>query len=185
MKTLNIKISNTTLSSSIIFMIFGIILFLFPSGVFSIVSIILGSCLLLYGIFQISLYANNSLIFKINGLSGMFFVIMGILLIFNTNFIATIIPVFIGVFILSNGIRKLKLALEFKEQNIIDSNKMIVASILEIIIGIIIIANPISGAFLATRIVGAIIIAYSIIEIICGKKFDVKTKDNVKIIEER
>lgn len=186
MKSLDTQFFKISSSSSVIFMIFGIILFIYPKGIFEFISIIIGLCLFLYGFFQISLYLKNKILFKYNLLFGLFPLIIGILLIFDANVITTFLPFLIGIFILSTGIKKLQLALSLKNEKIIGWKQMLIVSILILIIALMLILNPIKGALFATRLLGLIIIIYSIIDISCGifikKKFN---NSNVKIIEER
>jgi len=170
--------------TSIIFMIFGLLLFFNPGGIIGSISIIIGLFLSIIGITRIISYFNNRGLGQIDLISGLFFTISGILLITNTNIIATIVPIIIGVCMIMMGAKKLDISLNFKNSNIKGWSYMFIIAILSIVCGIIFIINPIKGAFLATKVLGLIIMVYSIIDIINGLIFKNSFNKVTKIINE-
>lgn len=194
MKELFNKIFKMSMMSSILFLIFGIILFTNPEGVIVTISYVLGILLILIGIIQIVFYAkSNSKIFMDTTLGvGLFAFISGLILILNTTLLATIIPILIGIWMLFTGIEKFRLALNLKNNEINGWIISMILSILTLLCGFIFIINPIEGTFLVTEAIGLIIIIYSIIDIIQNlvmknhiKQFKSETKNGIKIIEER
>lgn len=184
MKELFSNFFRISIFTSIIFMIFGILLFFNPEGVIVTISCIIGFLLILVGICSIVFYFKNSTYLQSYLVSGVFSTICGIILISNTNIIATIIPIMIGICMIVLGIKKFDLSLRLKDNQINTWFYMLIMAILTFIFGIILILNPIQGAFIATKIIGIIIIIYSILDIIDSIMFKNDIKKITKIIEQ-
>jgi uncharacterized membrane protein HdeD (DUF308 family) len=167
-------------------MIMGLLLFLNPEGIISIISIIIGAFAILYGVTQLIIYfKNRNLNLGYTDLMiGLFAFVSGILLVSNTNIIATIIPIIIGVCMIMMGVKKLDLSLKFKDSNVTGWSYMLIMSILTILCGIVLIINPIKGAFIATKVVGIIIVIYSVIDVIDSIIWKDNVKKITKIIEQ-
>ena len=115
---------------------------------------------------------------------GLLAVIAGFLLISNTNIIATIIPITIGICMIGMGAKKLEVSLNLKDSSVTGWSYMFIMAILTIVCGIVLIINPIKGAFIATKIVGLIIVIYSVIDVIESIIFKNNVKKISKIIEQ-
>ena len=163
---------------SIILFIFGLLLFINPGGVIVTISIIIGALAVVFGIYQFILYSKTKL--NITLTSGVFASLAGIILITNTNILATIIPMIVGIGLILEGIKKIEVAKELK-QNSID-NYMFIKAIMTLLVGIIFVINPIFGAIITTKIIGLVIIIYAILEIVDSIviKNKVKKIDNFK-----
>ena len=166
---------------SLIFLIFGILLFINPEGVIVTISVIIGIIGMIFGLFEIIFYfksmSHTALI------SGVFSLIAGVVLVTNTNILATIIPMIIGIGMVLKGVKKLELAASFKEQNIDNWSYVLIGAILGLLCGIFFIANPIMGAVVTTQIIGLLIIIYAIISIIDNIIFNKNVKKIANIIE--
>lgn len=165
MKEIFFKYLNLSICSSLIFMIFGLLLFLSPESIIVTISCIIGLFLIIYGIFKlISYYKNNINNFDL--VFGLISIISGIMLISNTNILATIIPTIIGLYMIIIGVKKIEISLNVKNNNISGWSYLFLMALLSLSCGLFLIINPIKGAFIATKIIGLIIIIYSIISII-------------------
>lgn len=171
-----------SLLMNIIFLIFGFLLFFDPEGVIVSISIIIGILAIIFGIFEIMIYAktNNHLAL----ISGLFSGVAGIVLILNTNVLAVIIPIIIGFAMIIQGVKKLDLAASFKKHDISNWYYMFILATLNLLCGILFIVNPIFGAIVTTKVIGIIIIVYAISSIIDGFVFKDKIKTVTKLIEE-
>ena len=169
-------------ASSILYLLFGLLLFFNPGGVIVTISVIIGAISMIFGVFEIIMYtktnSNTALV------TGAFTFVAGLILCLNTNILATIIPMIIGVALIMQGVKKLELAASFKEKNHSNWSYMFVAASLTIIVGIILFINPILGAVITTQIVGAFISAYAIIDIIDNVVIKKKYDDVIKVIDE-
>ncbi len=168
--------------ASVIFFIFGLLLFFDPESIIVSISVVIGIIGIIFGVFEIMLYTKTNSHTSL--VSGLFSLIAGLVLILNTNILATIIPMIIGIAMLFQGIKKLEIAVSFKEQNISNWSYMLVASILSILCGILFVVNPILGAVVTTQIIGIIIMIYAVMSIIDNIAFKDKFDRITKVIDE-
>lgn len=169
--------------SSIIFMLMGVLLYFNPEGIVKSVSILLGLFAFIFGISEIVIYLKDKELGQNNFVTGLFAIIVGLLFIINTNIIATIVPIIIGICMVFIGARKLSMSLIFKEQNVRGWSYMFIIGVLTLIIAAIFIINPIKGAFIATKMLGLIIIIYSVIGIIDSVVFKNKVNEINRIFD--
>lgn len=171
-----------TFASSIIYLIFGLLLFFNPSGVIVTISLIVGAISMIFGVFEIILYTKTNSHGAL--VVGAFSFVSGLILCLNTNILATIIPMIIGVALIMQGVKKLEFAASFKEKNHTDWAYMFIAATITILVGIILFVNPILGAVITTQIVGAFIALYAIIDIIDNSVIKKKYDRVIKVIDE-
>ena len=172
-----------SLSTSLIFLVFGILLFFNPESIISAISILFGAIAITYGIVELFVYIKSPEFNQSDLITGIIGIAIGILLIVKTNIIATIVPLVIGICIILLAIRKIILAISFKKNNYNGYIQMIVIGIITLACGIILILNPLKGAFIATQIVGLIISIYSIIDIIDSLLIKKNIDNVVKVID--
>lgn len=184
MKEIFSRYFKVSIMSSIIFMTMGLLLFFNPEGIIVSISIIIGLFVCFYGITQLVFYFKNREFGYSDLMIGLFTIISGFLLISNTNIIATIIPIAIGICMIGMGAKKLELSLNLKDSRVTGWSYMFIMAILTIVCGIVLIINPIKGAFIATKIVGLIIVIYSVIDVIESIIFKNNVKKISKIIEQ-
>lgn len=168
--------SKSSLISSIIFLLFGIVLFISPESIIKMISWIIGGLLSAGGLFDITLFIrrkkNNIEALSSDLAIGVILLTIGLLFIFLAGAIETAIRIIIGAWILLSGINKLVSTFSDGRNSSKYSSKLIV-SFLIIFIGvyIILVSNlVISG-------IGLVIIIYSIVEIIA---YIVSTNDTVE-----
>lgn len=167
---------------AIILLVLGTIMFTNPETVILFISYIIGSLLIVFGIFNC--FKNYLDIKKDNKVSstrmivGIVLIVIGIIFIFLAGVIEFLIRIIIGSYILFNGINHLIYALSIRNKNSNFFVNLILAIIL--ISGglyIILVSN------LAFKIIGLILIIYSIIEIIeyvFNKKTLVNDKETIQ-----
>jgi len=109
------KIYRVSIVSSIVFLIFGLFLVFQTENVIKTVSIIMGSLLLIIGIVPIVNYFKIRIhnFFSSAGLLyGVFSAVAGLMILFNTKILATIIPILSGVRMIINSVNKIQIAME-------------------------------------------------------------------------
>ena len=169
-------------ASSILYLVFGLLLFFNPSGVIVTISVIIGAISMIFGIFEIIMYTKTNSRTALT--LGAFSFVAGLILCLNTNILATIIPMIIGVALIMQGVKKLEFAASFKEKNNDSWLYLFIAAALTIIVGIILFINPILGAVVTTQIVGAFIAIYAIIDVIDNAVIKKKYDNVIKVIDE-
>ncbi len=157
--------NDTSLISSILFLIFGIILFTNPSGILNFVSYIVGGILLIIGIFNILSYRKTlkklNIEYKSKLVLGVILIIFGLFIIMFSSLIEMTFRLICGGWIIYTGIIRLIEALNNKENNISFISRLIV-SILLIICGLYVALD--TNLIFST--IGLFIIIYAILDII-------------------
>ena len=163
------RIYRMSLITSILLFLFGILLISNADGFIKSISTIIGIVLLLIGVFPVVdyfRYRKEGILAGISLVSGIFSIVCGLMFLLNENMLMVLIPVFIGVWMIINGINKLQLAFEIKDQNEKSWVITFIFSILIIVCGAYFIINPIRGAQLVTSTLGIIICIYAVLDII-------------------
>ncbi len=181
------KVYRMSLLSSIVFLVFGLLLIFQTENVITTVSVIIGVLLLIIGIYPIVNYFRNrqSGFFSNAGLLyGIFSVVAGIVIIVNKNLLATIIPVLSGVWMIINSVNKIQIAMELRDRKV---NSWVISFIFAIIIligGTLLIINPFRGAVILSKTVGIFIVIYAVLDISDSIFIGVKSKEVKNSIEE-
>ena len=169
METLMKKFFRSSLISSIILMIIGVLLIL-QSGITIItISYLIGTLLIAMGAIAIIKFIKN-----INNVNreeldifyGVVTIILGVIVVYNPEAIASIIPIIIGIGIIINSATKLQYAIELKQSLNSQWKITVIISIISAVCGVILICNPFKGAVVIMQIIGGFIVAYSILDII-------------------
>ena len=157
--------NDTSLVSSILFLIFGIILFTNPSGILNFISYIVGGILIIIGIFNILSYRKTlkklNIDQKYKLISGVILIIFGLFVILFSSLIEMTIRLICGGWILYSGIIRLIETLNNRENKISFISRLIV-SILLVICGFYVAIE--TNLIFST--IGLFIIIYAILEII-------------------
>ena len=97
---------------------------------------------------------------------GVVTIILGVIVVYNPEAIASIIPIIIGIGIIINSATKLQYAIELKQSLNSQWKITVIISIISAVCGVILICNPFKGAVVIMQIIGGFIVAYSILDII-------------------
>lgn len=156
--------NSDNLSKTLILGLVGLVLLLIPSTLNKLIGIFIGASLLIVGIIQIIKYTkdkeNNNLIM----ISGILYSVLGIIIIIYPYSIINLVTICLGVYLLINGLLKIKVAINLK--NI--TNKWIgtlVMGIVTIILGVLLIFNPFAGITI-TKLAGAFLVIVAIFDLI-------------------
>ena len=159
------KTGVTSLVTSIIFAILGIILIANPEGTIKFIAIILGVLFGLVGLYKIVNYIENKgkYDFYNNDIAyGVIAIVLGIVTICYSTQIGAIFRIIIGLLIVYSAILRINLSIKLKT---IASNVWIYSLIIALIMafcGIFIIYN--SGAVIVT--LGIVVVIYSVLDVI-------------------
>lgn len=169
METLMKKFFRSSLISSIILMIIGVLLILQSEITIITISYLIGTLLIAMGAIAIIKFIKN-----INNVNreeldifyGVVTIILGVIVVYNPEAIASIIPIIIGIGIIINSATKLQYAIELKQSLNSQWKTTVIISIISAVCGVILICNPFKGAVVIMQIIGGFIVAYSILDII-------------------
>ncbi len=162
------KIFRMSVISSILFLIFGLLLVFQTDNVIKTVSIVVGGLLLIIGAFPIVNYfrnRNQNFFSSAGLLYGVFSVVAGIIIMVNKNLLAIIVPVLTGVWMIINSVNKIQISMELRDRKLSSWYISFILAIVILIGGALLIINPLVWAIALGKVVGIIIIIYSILDI--------------------
>ena len=180
------KVFNISMISSILLFLFGLILAVNAEGFIKSITVAIGVILLLIGVFPVIdyfRYRKDGLGASIGLISGIFSIVCGLMLLINEDLLMILIPVFIGVWMIINGINKIQVSFEIKDLGEKSWIITFIYSILIIVLGGYFIVNPISGATTVTSFIGIILCIYAVLDIIDCIIIKVKVKNFKKELE--
>lgn len=153
--------------TSILFLAFGIFLFVKPKMANSIIGYIVGAIVLISGLSSIVNYFVSKEDFKYMNMEliyGIITSLMGILVIFNPLSITGIITFGVGIWMIINGALKVNTALVLKKYKEETWPIIITIGILILFSGILLIFNPFKGTMVVTQVLGIFVIVYAILD---------------------
>lgn len=180
------KVFNISMISSVLLFLFGLILAVNAEGFIKSITVAIGVILLLIGVFPVIdyfRYRKDGLGASIGLISGIFSIVCGLMLLINEDLLMILIPVFIGVWMIINGINKIQVSFEIKDLGEKSWIITFIYSILIIVLGGYFIVNPISGATTVTSFIGIILCIYAVLDIIDCVIIKVKVKSFKKELD--
>lgn len=165
MKIVVSKENNSSLISSILFLILGCILLSNPNGVIKFITYIIGLIFILIGISRIIIYINDKKKLNIitnNLMYGIVAITVGIIMMFCNSVIEQAIRLVMGGFIIYAGVINLIMAFNLKSTKSSNWIGFLIISLIMLICGLYIVLK--SNLVLST--IGIFIVIYSIMDII-------------------
>ncbi len=159
------KAGYLSLSSSILFLILGILLILNPIELVRTIFYVVGGLFIIIGIIKIISYffsKNSDNFYNYNFMYGLMYSIFGLFVIIFGGAILSFISVIIGFWIIINAIGRINLSFKLKDSGINTWILSLLIAILILVAGIYVLFVP--GTLLTT--LGIVLIIYSIMDII-------------------
>ena len=180
------KVFNISIISSLLLFLFGLVLAVNAEGFIKSITVAIGVVLLLIGVFPVIdyfRYRKEGLGASVGLISGIFSIVCGLMLLINEDLLMILIPVFIGVWMIINGINKIQVSFEIKDLGEKSWVITFIYSILIMVLGGYFIVNPISGATTVTSFIGIILCIYAVLDIIDCVIIKVKVKSFKKELD--
>ena len=180
------KVFNISIISSVLLFLFGVVLAVNAEGFIKSITVAIGVVLLLIGVFPVIdyfRYRKEGLGASVGLISGIFSIVCGLMLLINEDLLMILIPVFIGVWMIINGINKIQVSFEIKDLGEKSWIITFIYSILIMVLGGYFIVNPISGATTVTSFIGIILCIYAVLDIIDCIIIKVKVKNFKKDLD--
>ena len=180
------KVFNISIISSVLLFLFGLILAVNAEGFIKSITVAIGVVLLLIGVFPVIdyfRYRKEGLGASVGLISGIFSIVCGLMLLINEDLLMILIPVFIGVWMIINGINKIQVSFEIKDLGEKSWVITFIYSVLIMVLGGYFIVNPISGATTVTSFIGIILCIYAVLDIIDCVIIKVKVKNFKKDLD--
>ena len=180
------KVFNISIISSLLLFLFGLVLAVNAEGFIKSITVAIGVVLLLIGVFPVIdyfRYRKEGLGASVGLISGIFSIVCGLMLLINEDLLMILIPVFIGVWMIINGINKLQVSFEIKDLGEKSWIITFIYSILIMVLGGYFIVNPISGATTVPSFIGILLCIYAVLDIIDCVIIKVKVKSFKKDLD--
>ena len=171
----------SSLISSIIMLVLGILLLIEPDFILGTISLIIGVVILVPGIISLIDYFKNK--YNANLVVGVIACILGFAFIFNSEFVVSILPFVLGIYFIISGISKLQYGLTLRKNQVPNYMRAIIASILTLACGILLMINPFGGALAFTQVAGIFTIIYAVLDIYNACFIRKEMKQVIKRIE--
>ena len=177
MKEMLRKMFTLSIFSSILFIVIGLLLFFKPGDTLKTISYIIGGLILVFGIFGVARFSksekkglNFDLIYAILSF------VAGLIVIFNPEALASIIPIILGIWIVINSAIKIQYSFYIKSDTSKKWVATLVMSLITLVCGIVLLFNPFKAASYVAQAVGLFIMVYAVIDLV--ESFMLKTKQN-------
>lgn len=169
---------------NILFLIFGIIIFMNANLTIEVVGVIAGIYFIIFGVFRILEYFSRDTlpIFKYSIFVGILEVILGFFIMFNPLNIAKIVTFALGIYLIIVALNKLIESFGLKKYGYDGWLILLVTSILLLIFGVFITINPMASMDLV-QAMAIFIILSSILEICNLIMIYSKANDIVKLLK--
>ena len=151
---------------NILFLIFGLFIYLEPYIALELAGIILGIYLMIFGVYAIYefIIRDNNPLFSLNVLWGILAIIAGLLVMINPFEITKILTFALGIYLVIIGIRKIINALRLRKYKYDGWALLLVIAIMLLSFRVFIIINPMASMDIV-EVTGIFIILASILEI--------------------
>lgn len=160
------KTGMVSIVESIVFIILGIILIWKADVAIKVISFILGVLFIAFGIFKVAqgigMQKEHYEAYNYELVFGLMAVVIGIVTMYYGSAIETILRIIIGIWIIYSSLIKFTLSLKMKQLELRAWGYSFILSVIMFVCGLFVILN--AGAIIS--IVGAIMIFYSVIDII-------------------
>lgn len=182
------KYLKSSIVTSTILIILGILLVFQSKTTIMMISYVIGGVLVAIGALALIRYVKNGdspiLRNELDIVYGIVTIIFGIIIIKNYQAIASIIPAVIGIAIIINSASKLNYAFQLKtDENNMWKTTMII-SIISTIFGVILLFNPFEAALGIMKVIGIFIIVYAILDLISTMAIKSSVSKIYKAVEE-
>lgn len=164
------KVSEIVLA--ICLLVFGMFLIIWAERITKIVSIMLGIVGILYAIMLfVNYFKKNDKTFgnTLNFIYGIFILVIGCILIFRVNFLKELISFIVGIYIVLSSTMKLHEILTLQKKDNVNMKKPLIITLILIFLGLLCILGKFLIPDLMVRVMGVILVIYSIMMIVNAK----------------
>lgn len=168
---------NLSIILSVLFMIVGILLIVWPKASLDTFAYVIGTIMIIYGIYSfIDSFSINPALCLFQMTNSILSFLLGICVFLNPSIFESILPIALGIFFIISGAFSSRISFIIKD---IDNSYIIslFTSILMIICGVVLIINPGNTALVITTLIGIILIVYSVSAIVDMFVFKSRVKE--------
>ena len=155
--------------SSVLFVIFGLMLMIFPEISLSTIGTLIGCAMIVFGIFKVIGYFSKDLFrlaFQYDLAFGILLGVLGVIILMRPEKMMRVLCVALGIAILTDGLFKIQIAVDSKTFGIGRWWLIMIAALLTVSIGLMLIFRPADAAITITMMVGIALILDGLMSLI-------------------
>ena len=167
MKEILNKTANSFIISSVLVLVVGLVMVIFPEISMETIGIIAAAYMITHGIVLIYLeILANKYYLPFDGiLPGVFSILMGVVLCYKPSILPVVFTIIFGLWIIASSINFIKVALHLRNTRL-PWVQILIFGILDLIIGIVLLINPFASTVSIVVFTGIMLIVHSVIDII-------------------
>lgn len=172
--------------SSIVYVIIGLVLLIWPGTSTQVVCMVLGIVLLVYGLVQVALYLlkkEKTMLSQGMLILGIIFSVLGIWILIKPEMIIMAVPVIVGIIIIMHGLHNTLQALELKKMDYGNWWMALFFGILTLISGLILAYNPFKVVNTVVRVIGIFLIYDGISDLWISNRIKKTRKGKEQVID--
>lgn len=142
------RIRRMELLMSIISLLIGVVMVIYPGKTMSIICYAIAAAILIYGIIDIISYFTAKSYdgaFSLTLIKGVIASVIGIVIFINPKYLATFIPIVLGILLIIDGITSIQKSVFLKNNNVYFWHVSMVESIITFAFGIFVLINPLKA----------------------------------------
>lgn len=177
------EIKFNTMVMSIVYIILGLILLIFPDTTARTICYVAGGAIIALGVITIFSYMAREIrirYYQNDFALGLLEVLAGIFFIWKSDLIISLIPFLFGFIVMISGFIKLQQALDIKMMGISSWYTILIVGIINVIFGLILLINPFEAAGVLFMLIGAGLLFSGISDIIINMIMIKRVKDYIK-----
>lgn len=187
MENIMTKLLKSSIWSSIALVILGLLLIFYSEVTIISISYVIGGILIAIGVIALIKYISNinkDAKNEIDIVYGIGTIILGIIVISNPKAIASIIPFILGILIVINSTAKIDYSFKLRKNKNNLWISTLVVSLVALVCGVLLIFNPFAGAEFITKVIGAILLVYAILDIVSTIRISKELKETFGKVKE-
>lgn len=154
---LNRKFKQTYIVLSVVLVLLGICMLIFPAFFAYTICRIIGAVCIIHGIMRLVGYFSNDLYkiaFQFDLALGIASIILGLVIIFNTEGFVSLVPIIIGIFTLVSGTLKIQSSVDAKRFGLSTWWLLLLCSVVTMLFGMVLILCPLESMSAIISVMG-------------------------------
>ena len=155
------KIRNTLIATSVLYLLFGIVMLFFPGLVITSVCYLVGIMFLFVGLSGIVMYMKTEIKTAFTSFTlvmSIIFGAFGVYVLLNPEAFESFLPLVMGIFLLVDSVSKLSMAFDLKKFEYQNWWQMLIVAFILLGCGLLLVFNPFEALAVSVQIIGAILI---------------------------
>ena len=159
------KMRNTLTAMSVLYLLLGIIMLIFPAQVSDFICYLVGLMFIFLGVSAVVMYVKEDMKTAFTSFTlvfGILFGAFGVYIVLNPKLLASFIPLVVGIFLLVDSVSKLSVAFDLRKSEYKDWWQMMIVAFIILACGLVLIMNPFGAVKISIMVIGGILIALSV-----------------------